>query len=142
MRHRIKKIKFKKGRDASKMLLRKLLVNFLTKGKIVTTLKKAKVLKSAVERLVEKSKKFSEANKNCLLKILGDCHLVQEQFKTVGTVLKDKIGGYVRVLKLDQRASDGALMAKLEWVYPVILEEKSKKKKAVEIKVDQKKVKK
>ncbi len=122
MRHRIKKIKFRSGRDANNMLARKLAKNFLINAKITTTLKKAIVLKSIVERLVEKAKVETEANKNYLLRKLEDRRLVVRIFKEVGTSLKDKVGGYVRVVRLGARSSDGSEMARLEWTRPVIVE--------------------
>ncbi len=63
MRHRVKNIKFKGGYDATRALVKKLAYNFLTRGKIKTTLKKAKVLKSTLEKLVEKMKEENEKNK-------------------------------------------------------------------------------
>jgi|SRR3989344_5831162 len=122
MRHRVKKIKFRRGRDANRMLIRKLVRNFITKSKIKTTLKKASVLKSTVERLVEKAREETEANKNYLLRVFDDKDLVTRMFKEVGTALKDKVGGYVRIVKLGARRSDGSEMARMEWVYPVVSE--------------------
>lgn len=124
MRHRVKKIKFRRGRDANRMLIRKLVRNFITKAKIRTTLKKANVLKSAVERLIEKAKTETEANKNYLLRVFNDEDLVTRMFKEIGTALKDKVGGYVRIVKIGVRRSDGSEMARLEWVYPVVTEKK------------------
>ncbi|OGK17175.1 50S ribosomal protein L17 [Candidatus Roizmanbacteria bacterium RIFCSPHIGHO2_01_FULL_39_12c] len=129
MRHKVKKIKFKFGKDANKMLLRKLTRNFVTHGKIRTTLAKAKVLKSAVERLVEKTKVRSEANKNYLLKTLNDNKLVRRMFDQVGGALKDKVGGYVKIVRLGARQSDGAETAAVKWVYPVAIPEKPEEKK-------------
>lgn len=111
------------------MLVRKLTKNFLINAKIETTLKKAKVLKSVVEKLVEKTKVETEANKNFLLSKLEDKKLVIRIFKEVGSNLKDKVGGYVRVIRLGARRSDGSEMARLEWAYPVIKSEEVKKVK-------------
>ena len=82
------------------MLVRKLIRNFITHGKLKTTLKKAKVLKSEIEKFVEKTKIKTEANKNFLLWTLNDKKLVKSAFEQIGATLKDKVGGYVRVVKL------------------------------------------
>ncbi len=132
MRHRVKKIKFKQGKDANKMLMRKLLFNFMMKGKITTTIKKVKLLRSDVDRLVEKAKVENEANKNRLLKMLGADTLLQKVFKDVGIPLKDKKSGYTRIIKLGRRESDGSEKARLEWVYPIVME-------AVRPKIEEKK---
>lgn len=123
MRHRVKKIKVKWGRDANKMLMRKLAANFISKGKIITTIKKAKIVKSHIERLVEKSKIKTEANKNYLLRFIANRKLITFLFDTVGTALKNISGGYVRIIKMGSRESDGSEMAKLEWAHPIVKNE-------------------
>lgn len=127
MRHRVKKIKFNFGKDANKMLLRKLAVNFLTKGSLKTTLAKGKVLKSFLERLVSRMKVKSEVNKNYLIRYLGDSKLVENCFKNIGPVFSNVNGGYVRIIKLNFRSTDGAFLARLEWTKPVVLEKKEVK---------------
>jgi len=129
MRHRVKKIKFKLGLDANRMLMRKLCINFLTKGKIKTTLMKAKVLKSVIEKLVSKTREATEANKNYLLSHLGEVKLVKTMFDQFKSVVKDKTGGYVKIIRLGKRNIDGAFVARLEWVTPVVVEKVEKKEK-------------
>lgn len=128
MRHRVKKIKFSHGRDANRMLVRKLAKNFVTNAKIETTLKKAKVLKSVIDRLVNKAKTETEANKNYLLKILDDKKLVARLYKEVGSISKSKVSGFVRIIRLGIQRADGSESARLEWTQPVVIEEKTAKK--------------
>lgn len=128
MRHGVNKIKFKSGRDANRMLMRKLLVNFITRGKITTTIKKVKLLKSDVDRIVEKAKNNNEANKNRMLRMLGSGQLLPNIFKEVGQPLKDKIGGYTRIVRLGVRETDGSQTARLEWAYPIVTEAAKPKK--------------
>jgi len=139
MRHRVKKIKFKGGYDATRALVKKLAYNFLTRGKIKTTLKKAKVLKSTLEKLVEKMKEENEKNKMFFLSYFGQKRkLLPLFFKVIGPVFKEIKGGYVRIVKLGQRDSDGANQALVEWTKPVVYEnfenKKKKKNKTKEIK--------
>lgn len=122
MRHRVKKIKFRRGKDANKMLVKKLVLNFLERGKIVTSLKKTKVLKSVIEKLVEKAKIQNEANKNYLMHYITDAKITEFLFKTVGPTLKKIAGGYVRVIRLGARDSDASEQARLEWAYPIVIE--------------------
>lgn len=129
MRHGVKKIKFNWGKDANKMLMRKLAVNFLSKGYLQTTLSKAKALRPYLEKLVSKMKVKSEANKNYLLRYLGDEKIVNNGFKVIGPALSKINGGYVRIIKMNIRSTDGATMTKIVWVYPVVLEEVKKIKK-------------
>lgn len=119
MRHKVKKIKFKKGKDATKMMTVKLVRNFLKKGEIITTLKRAKIAKSYIEKLVEKVKIKTEANKNFLLRFIGNKRLINDLFDRIGLALKDVKGGYVRIVKIGKRESDGSESARLEWAYPI-----------------------
>ncbi len=125
MKKRVSSVKFKGGYDANKMLMRKLLVNFFTNGKIVTTEAKAKALKRDVERLVEKTKEKTEANKNFLMRYITSEKVMDHLYTNVGTALKDKTGGYVRIERLHQRLNDGAQMARLVWAHPVVNETKA-----------------
>jgi len=130
MRHRVKKIKFKGGYDATRSLIKKLAYNFLTRGKIKTTLAKAKALKSTIEKLVEKMKEDNEKNRNFFLSYFGGKRkLLPLFFNLIGPVFKDIQGGYVRILKLGQRDSDGAQEALVEWTKPIVYPKEEKKKK-------------
>lgn len=131
MKHRIKKIKFSYGRDANRMLMRKLAVNFLARGYLKTTISKARVLKTHLEKLVSKMKVKSEANKNYLLRYLGDKKAIDNGFKVIGPAFQKINGGYVRIVKIDMRSSDGTVMSKVEWAHPVVLESETSKVKKV-----------
>ena len=120
MLHRTTKIRFGHGRDANKMLMRKLAHNFFMAGKITTTEAKIKSLKPFVEKLVEKAKKQSEANKNYLLRNLANEKVIKLLFNEIGPALKDQISGYVKTIRLSARPSDGSSMMKMEWAYPVV----------------------
>ncbi|MCX7880929.1 MAG: 50S ribosomal protein L17 [Patescibacteria group bacterium] len=114
------------------MLFKKLAFNFLTKGKLTTTLAKAKVLKSYLEKLLEKTKELTGANKNFLLKkIIPKKRLINALFTQVGPAIKEKKGGYLRLIKLGRRMGDGAEMARIEWTVPIVvdLEKKKEEKK-------------
>ena len=130
MRHRVKKIKFRFGKDHNKMLMRKLVWNFLKHGKITTTLPRARALKSFLERIISKAKEKTEANKNVLLRQIAKPEVVEYLFEKIGPFFKTRIGGYVRIVKLLPRQSDGARMARVEWVEKPIV--KKRKKKIVE----------
>jgi Ribosomal protein L17 len=141
MRHQIKKVKFKGGYDATRMLVKKLAYNFLTRGKIETTLVRAKVLKSKIESLVEKMKEENQKNKEFFINYFGKRNLTPLFFKVIGPVFKEVKGGYVRVIKLGKRDSDGADIARVEWTKPVVyenLENKKTKKKEIKKEVKEK----
>lgn len=120
MRHKVKKIKIKLGTDSNKMLLRKLLKNFLREGKIKSTLKRIKLLKTLVEKIISQAKIDNEKNRAYLYKYLNDKKLVNFVFNNVVKVFSDLNGGYVKLIKLKERNSDGALLAELTWLRPIV----------------------
>jgi len=120
MRHGVKKIKFNNGVDANRALIRKLAVNFFLRGKLSTTLPKAKAIKPVLERLIEKMKVRTEANVNYLKQKLDNKEVIEMAYKDISPVIAKINGGYVRIVKLGQRESDGAETARVEWVYPII----------------------
>lgn len=120
MRHRQKKIKFKKGKDATAGISRKLLVNFVNVGKIETTLARAKILKSLIDILVYKAGERKNSNENVIRKYFGSNDLVDKMFNTIGPEFKDRKSGFVRIIKTNYRIGDGTEMAKLEWIKPIV----------------------
>lgn len=132
MRHQVKKIKIKFGKDANKMLLKKLLRNFLIKGKLTTTLTRAKLLKSLIERIVSRVKNSNEKNKKYVSKYISDKKILNFLFQNVNNVFQDLMGGYVKIIKLGMRSSDGSLMGQVVWTRPVVFEEKKSKNKKFE----------
>ncbi len=120
MRHGVKKIKFSNGVDSNRALIRKLSVNFFLKGKLTTTLSKAKAIKPVIERLVEKMKVRTEANVNYLKQKLNSREVIEIAYRDIGPVVAKVSGGYVRIVKLGRRESDAAEVGRIEWVYPII----------------------
>lgn len=124
MRHRVKKIKFSNGIDANRALVRKLAVNFFLRGKLSTTLSRAKAIKPVIEKLVEKMKVKTESNLNYLKQKLDNKEVLEIAYRDISPVVAKINGGYIRVIKLGQRESDGAETARIEWVYPIIKQNK------------------
>ena len=120
MRHRVKKIKFSNGVDANRALVRKLAVNFFLKGKLSTTLSRAKAMKPVIEKLIEKMKVKTESNLNYLKQKLDDKEVLKIAYRDISPVIEKINGGYIRIIKLGRRESDGAETARIEWVYPII----------------------
>ncbi len=135
MKHRVKIKKFGYGIDANRMLFRKLMLNFLQNAKLTTTHSKAKALKSSLERVISKSRVKSEANKNYLLKFFPNKVVHDVMFDQVGKTFSKLTGGYVRVVRLNERVTDGAMIARVEWAHPIVVkwvDEKPVAKKSAE----------
>ncbi len=147
MNHGTKKVKFKDGQDSNTMIMRKLMYNFLRFSHLTTTERKAKALKMYLDRILTKSKVKSEANKNYLLRYFQQKGVMDVLFEQVGPAIEKIQGGYVRIVRKNQRINDGAMMVQVRWAHPVVLdwgdkkevtepEKKTEKKEATAEKVE------
>lgn len=117
--------------SSAKKVTRKLLNNFLKIGRITTTEKRVKILRTQAEIMINKAKRNAQSDKNYLLSKLADRKTVEILTVQIAPVFKNRVGGYVRIVKLARRDSDGAKIARLEWTEPVVLEQKIETKKTV-----------
>jgi len=117
MRHHNSKRKFgreKKGRD---MLISSLALNLIVRGKMKTTLPKAKELRPFIEKLVTSAKKGDLNSRRIVMsKLVNRRPEVKKLFDVIAKNYVDKKGGYTRILKLGVRKSDGAEVAIIEFV--------------------------
>jgi len=102
-------------------LLQNLASQLITHKRIVTTLAKAKALRTYVEPLITKTKKNETAlqishNHRLVFAELQDKAAVKELFTVVGPKVATRPGGYTRVLKLGIRPGDNAEKAMIELV--------------------------
>ena len=102
-------------------LLANLASQLITHKRIVTTLAKAKALRTYVEPLITKTKKSD--NKESIMHqhrvvfgYLQDKAAVKELFTVVGPKVAGRPGGYTRILKLGIRPGDNAEKAMIELV--------------------------
>ncbi len=118
MRHHNANRKFGRPKTQRIALLNSLAFNLITRGKIKTTLAKAKELRPFAEKLVTRAKAGTPAGRRIVLSKLGGNHTreVKKLFEVIAPKYADKNGGYTRVLKLGVRKSDGAPMAIIEFV--------------------------
>ena len=117
MRHNNTKRKFGRDKNQRKALLSSLALNLIVRGKIKTTLPKAKELRPFVEKLVTRAKKDTMAARRVIISKLSNRRPeVKKLFEVIAPKYMDKNGGYTRVLKLGQRISDGTPMAIIEFV--------------------------
>jgi large subunit ribosomal protein L17 len=103
--------------------------------RITTTKTKALAVRRAAERLITRAKEDSVHNRRLVSARLFDEGVVAKLFNDIGPRMKDRPGGYTRVLKLGERYGDAAEMVILELVdYKLKIEDveekKAKKEKA------------
>ena len=83
---------------------------------IVTTLPKAKELRSVVEKLITLGKRGDLHARRQAISKMRDKEQVAKLFEVLGPRYKDRNGGYTRVLKAGFRYGDSAPMAVIELV--------------------------
>lgn len=114
----------KKGKTTAwrKMVIRQQVSDILAKGKITTTLTKAKETRKHVDRIITISKKQTlAARRDTLSIVLNSSGMTKEEivanlFDKISKRYKDRNGGYTRVLKLGKRPSDRTEEAIIELV--------------------------
>src|SRR5688572_22102906 len=96
------------GRTAShrKALLTNLAIELIQHKRIVTTLTKAKALRTWIEPLITKAKDNSTHSRRVVFSYLQNKEAVTELFSTVAEKIASRPGGYTRVLKLGIRVGD------------------------------------
>ena len=97
-------------------LLINLSKSLLMNKRIVTTLAKAKALRKYVEHIITKSKVDSMWSRRIVFSYLQDKEVLKELFNNIASVVKDRPGGYTRIIKLNNRLGDNAQMAMIELV--------------------------
>ena len=129
MRHLVKGRKLGRTGSHRAATMSALSVALIKEHRIVTTVAKAKELRTYVEPLITKAKEDTQHNRRQVFSKLKDKKAVTHLFDEVAKKAMDRPGGYTRVLKLGQRSGDGAEMAVMELVdYNDIKPEDSQKK--------------
>lgn len=116
MRHRCRVKKLSKPTDQRRALLRSLTTELIRHGKITTTLIRAKVLRSEVDKMITLAKNGSLAARREALGYIFDKQLVHALFEQAPTRYGSRQGGYTRILHTMPRRGDNAEMAIIELV--------------------------
>lgn len=115
MKHHRTNRKLGRERNQRKALLKSLARSLVLRGRIQTTEAKAKEVRGMVERLVTRGKVASLANRRMLISALGDAPSANKLIKTAEGY-RERLGGYLRVIKMAPRKGDAAAMAMVEFV--------------------------
>ena len=132
MRHRKNTVKLGRTSDQRQALFAGLVSNLILAKRIKTTLPKARAAKRLADRMVTVGKQGTLAARRQALSFLKLEAAVAELFGAVAPAMKDRAGGYTRVVKLGKRMSDSSEMCLLEWVDFVPKAPKAKKEKTAE----------
>lgn len=129
MRHRVFGKKLSRDVKERKALFRSLVSSLILYGRIKTTYAKAKAIISLIEKLVTKAKDGSRSQINQIYSFLNRKEPVKKLLDEIAPRFKDKIGGYIRMIRLGTRTGDNAQEVLMEWT--VKEEPKAKIQKAL-----------
>ena len=115
MRKRKKGRKLSLKRDQRKALLRSLAEALFIKEKIKTTAAKAKEVSIFAEKIITEAKKKSLSSSRKLARFFSG-KLVKKITTDIVLRYDKRNGGYIRIIKLGPRKSDGAKMAIIELI--------------------------
>ncbi|MGH6817722.1 MAG: 50S ribosomal protein L17 [Methylovirgula sp.] len=116
MYHGRAKRRFNRTHEHRKAMFANLSQALIKHEQIVTTLPKAKDLRSVVEKLVTLGKRGGLHARRQAIARLKDADLVGKLFDVLGPRYQTRNGGYTRVLKAGFRQGDNAAMAVIEFV--------------------------
>jgi large subunit ribosomal protein L17 len=116
MRHRKSHRKLNRTASHRKAMFANMAAALIKHEQIVTTLPKAKELRSVVEKLITLGKRGDLHARRLVISRLRDKSMAAKLFETLGPRYKDRKGGYTRVLKAGFRYGDSAPMAVIELV--------------------------
>lgn len=116
-------------------MLANLVCSLIKHKRVTTTLAKAKAARSVAEKMVTLGKSGTMSNRRLAVARLHQEDAAKILFKEIAPALKDRRGGYTRIVKLGQRQGDASQSAILEWVdMPVVTESLTKEQPATEAK--------
>jgi large subunit ribosomal protein L17 len=102
--------------------------SLVEKGRIETTLPKARELRSFADHLVTLGKRGGLAARRQAFWFVRSENTVKKLFSEVAPLFQNRNGGYTRVLKLGHRLGDSAPMALIEYIsFPETPKKASKK---------------
>jgi len=122
-------------------MLKGMVTFLLEKGRIETTVTRAKEVSALTDKMITLGKANTLASKRQALSFLKKEAVVYKLFTLIAPNYEERNGGYTRVLKIGPRRGDGAEMAIIELVDAEAIyapktetkkEKKSKKEEAAE----------
>ena len=116
MRHRKSGRQLNRNSSHRQAMFRNMMVSLFKHEQIKTTVAKAKELRTFAEPLITLARDPSVANKRSAYAKLRDRDIVAKLFDEIAERMKDRPGGYTRILKCGNRAGDNAPMAYIQLV--------------------------
>ncbi len=116
MRHGDKIKNLSRTASHRKALLANLAIELIRHKRIVTTLTKAKALRTWIEPILTKSKNNTTHSRRIVFSYLQNKEAIKELFDVIAEKIAARPGGYTRIIKLGIRVGDNAEQAMIELV--------------------------
>lgn len=116
MRHRKTGRKFGRTTGHRTAMSRNLVTALLEHGRIETTEAKGKELRRWVERVITTAKTDDVSARRAVSSVVQRAEVTEKLFSNLMPRLRDRSGGYTRVIKTAPRPGDGAPMVLVELV--------------------------
>ena len=126
--------KFGRSSEHRQMLMRSLVTNLILAESIKTTLPKAKEARKDADKIVTIAKKGDLAARRLASSRLTEPKAVQKLFEKIAPAMKDRKGGYTRIIKLGTRKGDASEMCILQWVTAAEVASPAQEEPAKEVK--------
>ena len=102
--------------DHRTAMLRAMVTFLLEKGKIETTVTRAKEVRAMTEKMITLGKTNDLHSKRQALAYITKESVVKKLFDEISPKYKDQNGGYTRIVKIGPRRGDAAEMAIIELI--------------------------
>ena len=116
MPHQIAKKRLSRTDGHRKALLRNLATSFFKYEKIETTTSKAKEISKVVDRLITTARRGDLSSRRLVAAYLQEPAVAKKLCDQIAPALKDRTGGYTRIMKTRVRPGDAAELSILELV--------------------------
>ena len=108
--------KLGRSSDHRKAMLRAMVTYLLEKGKIETTVTRAKEVRSMAEKMITTAKQDNLHSKRQVYSFITKESVAKKVFDEIAPNYTEKNGGYTRIVKIGPRRGDAAEMAIIELV--------------------------
>ena len=112
-------------------MTRNMVTSLFRYERITTTEAKAKEVRKAAEKLITRAKVDSVHNRRTVAKFIADEKILNKLFTEIGPRMKERNGGYTRILKLGFRQGDAADTVIFELVDYKLPDSSAEEEKAV-----------
>ena len=102
--------------DSRRAMLRAMVTYLFEKGKIETTVTRAKEVRAVAEKMITLGKQDSLHTKRQIYAFITKEDVAKKLIDEIGPKYADRSGGYTRIIRIGARRGDAAEMAVIELV--------------------------